>query len=366
MNKYVILRKGISRVTGAIREELYLKSSFDVTKPETIRGIINQRCNFKCQYCYCWQRTEYPEISITEWKNALLSLKDYIGSYTIQFSGGEPFLKKGFPDLLLSCRDNRIDWGVITNGSVFTQKIVEKIVAAEPLNIDVSIDSPENAVNDYVRGAKGSLNIISKGFSRLTKERAKKNGRFIIRVKPTITRQNFRTLPDLVTWAGVHGADFIDFAPVRPEPFWDKTTYSRLWIDKAQNPELNDVIEMLVQMKLNGAPIETPVERLRSYPEHFLGHSVQHGASPCRVGMRDYFIFNTGNVKVCWEYPVIGNVTTQSAKEIWEGEVARKLRSKTIACDKFASMVCANSCLSHRTLKQEAARALQIIRLPRT
>jgi hypothetical protein len=64
---------------------------------------------------------------------------------------------------------------------------------------------------------------------------------------------------------------------------------------------------------------------------------------------------------VCWEYPSLGNVTTQTAKEIWEGAKAREIRAQTVVCDKFATTVCANSCLTHRTFKQEASRLLRIV-----
>lgn len=329
MKKIVILKTGIRRAQGFIREEMYLKFGLEVTKPETIRGIVNQRCNYKCQYCYCWQRNEYPEISIADWQQGLLSLKDYIGSYLILFSGGEPFIKKGFVDLLEFCNRNHINWGVITNYSAFSQKIVERVVAANPSIIDISVDSPDAYINDVVRGAKDSLNSIGEGIKRLRAERSKNNGQFIIRIKPTITLQNLHTLPDMVAWALECGADTVDFSPVRPEPFWDKENYSKLWINELQINELYRVVQILIEMKKDGAPIETSIEKLLSFTDHFLMKEVRHGAIPCRVGMRDFHISPTGDVNVCWEYPVIGNITKQSAKDIWESNTALETWAQT-------------------------------------
>jgi MoaA/NifB/PqqE/SkfB family radical SAM enzyme len=230
MEKNTLIKLGIKRFIGATREEIYLKLHYDMTKPETIRGKINDRCNFKCPYCYCWQRTEYPEISVEQWQLALLSLKEYIGNYVIQFSGGEPFVKKGFIDLLKFCHTNEIDWGVITNGSFFSQRTIDIVVDAKPLNIDISLDSKETTINDFVRGAKNSVNIISNGIDKLCSTRLRRDAKFLLRIKPTVTLQNYRDLPKLVLWAIERGVDTVDFAPVRPEPFWSKETYSKLWL----------------------------------------------------------------------------------------------------------------------------------------
>ncbi len=359
----VLLKVGYQRAKGIVREKLYLQSGIDSTKPEKIRGLINQRCNYKCQYCYSWQREEYPEISIAEWQKGLLSVKEFIGGYLIQFSGGEPFVKKGFVDLLEFCHRNNINWGVITNGSAFTPKIVERVVAAHPFNIDISVDSPDALVNDFVRGAKDSVNTIGKGIKRLYAERSKRNSQFLIRIKPTVTLQNFSALPALVTWALECGADTIDFSPVRPAPFWDDGIYSNLWITKPKINELTQVVEDLIRMKNSGAPIETSIEKLSSFADHFLMKEVRHGTIPCRVGMRDFHINPNGEVEVCWEYPAIGNITKQSAKEIWESDKAREIRGVTVRCKKFGTTFCANSCLTHRTLNQEIKRLFQLVTL---
>jgi radical SAM protein with 4Fe4S-binding SPASM domain len=366
MDAFTVPRFVLRRLQGIVREQIYLTSDTDFTRPESIHGVVNQRCNFACQYCYSWQRTEYTEISIAQWQNALLSLRDYIGKYLIQFSGGEPFVKKGFIDLLTFCHSHEIEWGVITNGSAFNNKIVQRVVAADPVNIDISVDSSNAAINDDVRGSKGGLSNIEDGIQRLADERVKYNRRFLIRIKPTVTKKSFRFLPELVTWAAKHGADSIDFSPVRAEQFWTKKHYEELWLSSSDLKELNQIVQELLRLRDSGKRIETAPEKLIALVDHFHERKTFTGVSPCRVGMRDYFISPQGDVQVCWEYPSIGNVLTQSAKEIWEGTKAREIRAETVVCNKFGTMVCANSCLSHRTLRQEASRFVRIMAQGRT
>jgi len=338
-----------------IPEVLYLKTGHDYTYPLSIRGFVNERCNYKCKYCGFWRMTQYQdEMTIAEWQEALQSLKEFIGSYSIQFVGGEPFIKKGFIDLLKFCCANEIDWGVITNGSAFCDPVKAwKTAEAKPVNVDISIDSSIAEIHDSVRGVPGSLKQIESGIKLLRDARDRLKLKFPIRIKPTLHRFNVENLPDLARWSQEIGATTIDFSPVRPA-FGLSEIESDLWLKHEEDfYALERSIETLISLKRQGYPIETSEDKLRSFTDHFRGRRVYHGVSPCRTGLRDYHIQPNGDVTMCWFYPAIGNVKLSSAREIWQSEVARSLRSEMVSCTKFGSTTCANSCLSHRTILQQ-------------
>jgi MoaA/NifB/PqqE/SkfB family radical SAM enzyme len=284
MNKLTIPRVVMRCLEGIARERIYLTSGADFTRPESIRGCVNYRCNFECQYCYSWQRTEHLEISIAQWQEALLSLNTNIGKYLIQFSGGESFIEKGFIDLLTFCHAHGIEWGVITNGSALTQRMVENVVAANPVNIDISVDSASAAINDEVRGSEGALSKIEGGIKRLVDERTRQNRKFLIRIKPTVTRKTFRFLPDLVTWTSRQGADSVDFTPVRPQQFWTERHFQDLWLRNPELAELDQVVQELVRLKDSGARIETAHKKLLAFVDHFHGLKTYTGVSPAGSG----------------------------------------------------------------------------------
>jgi radical SAM protein with 4Fe4S-binding SPASM domain len=347
-----LIKLATRHITQTIPENLYLKTGYDLTKPLAIQGVINERCNYKCRYCKFWRLEQYrDEMTIAQWQAALLSLKKFIGSYTIQFNGGEPFIKKGFVDLLEFCHSKRIDWGVTTNGSMFDRQ-----------NIDISVDSADPNIHDFVRGIPGSLQKIERGIGFLREERDRLGLLFPIRIKPTIHQYNFRQLPELVEWAQRVGATTIDFSPVRPT-FDLLEIKSELWISIESDLEtLQQIVETLIVMKQQGASIETNDAKLRSFVDHFQGKEVRHGVSPCRVSLRDYHIRPDGNVISCWFHQPLGNVKTQSAREIWRGEQTRRLRAQMVSCKKFGEVTCANSCLSHRTLAQKIELGLLFLR----
>ncbi|MBW4618326.1 MAG: radical SAM protein [Cyanosarcina radialis HA8281-LM2] len=340
----------------SVAENIYLKTGCDLTRPLAIRGMINERCNYKCRYCNCWRMEEYQEeMTIAQWQAALLSLKEFIGSYFIQFAGGEPFIKKGFVELLEFCRTQGINWGVITNGSTFDRRTVERVVAAQPLKIDISVDSASSEIHDFARGVPGSLEKISQGIRFLREQKERQSLNFPIRIKPTVHKYNFRYLPELVEWSQQIGATSIDFAPVRPT-YGVSEIETDLWLQEEIDIEdLRQIVDRLLAMKERGMPIETSAAKLRSFPDHFRGKPIYHGVSPCRVGLRDYHLLSNGDVRMCWFYPTIGNVKTDSAREIWFSDRARELRAQMVNCKKFGSVSCANSCLAHRNLGQKFA-----------
>ena len=363
MDRAVLVRMGLRRVESIGRENLYLKTGLDTTRPESIACEVIERCNFKCQYCHYWRYEKYsPEMSIEEWKQALLSLKDFIGRYSIKFVGGEPFLKKGFVDLLEFCHEQALDWGVITNGFAFRSNITPRVVAAGPSNIDISVDSPDAEENDLVRGAPGSLENIEAGIRSLRSERDRLQAKFPIRIKPTISRINFRSLPKFADWLSKHGGTSIDFHPVHALPFWTSEMRERLWPTAEDCEEMREVIEQLIQQQQAGVPIETAPSSLRSFPDQFLGRVVNTNIpGPCRVGMRDLSIGASGEVAVCWEYAKLGNVRTQTVKDIWYSHIGRSVRKETVDCVSLGKE-CANSCKDHRSLAQDLRRGFLLLR----
>jgi sulfatase maturation enzyme AslB (radical SAM superfamily) len=104
VNLLELTRLGTHHVRNAVAEEVYLRTGHDATIPVSIYGEVIERCNYKCRYCDYWRRPNYrDEMSIEEWQKALLDLKEFIGHYHIEFSGGEPYIKKGFVDLITFC-----------------------------------------------------------------------------------------------------------------------------------------------------------------------------------------------------------------------------------------------------------------------
>jgi hypothetical protein len=98
-----------------------------------------------------------------------------------------------------------------------------------------------------------------------------------------------------------------------------------LQLDSSEISELEQVVLELLQLGESGAQIETAPEKLR-----FSG-ALSRAKDVCRgliLPRRDAGPAHlTGDVQDCSEYPSVGNISLQSAKEIWEGAKAREIRA---------------------------------------
>ncbi|OJW14710.1 MAG: hypothetical protein BGO49_17130 [Planctomycetales bacterium 71-10] len=358
MDLALIARLGLRHLSTVAPEALYLRTGVDVTRPTEIRALLTDRCNYACLQCGCWRRPEVDEMPAEGWIRAIESLGEFLGRYRIQFVGGEPFVKKGFLDILECCRRNRIDFGVITNGSAFKNlRVVERFVAAGPAHVEISVDGPTPELHDRLRAAPGSLAAITAGIRNLREARAAAGRSFPIRIKSTLNAANFRTAPDLVRWAEDRGATSIDFEPLRG---WTEEARGELWPTAAECDEMEGVIAELLAMQARGARIETSTYRLLRMPDHFRRLKVEPEVGTCRIGLRVYSIDPRGRVTSCGDFGAIGDASRQSAREIWTGEAARALRAETVACTKG----CPYGCMASRPILPTISRGLKVFMRP--
>jgi MoaA/NifB/PqqE/SkfB family radical SAM enzyme len=353
-------RLAVQHARNHAAEALYLHAGTDFTRPISFYGLINERCNVKCRYCEFWRLENYQkEMTIEQWRDALLSIKDFVGRYSISFSGGEPFMKKGFIDLLAWCREQDIEAGVTTNGSAFSRKMVARTVAARPLNVNVSCDGPDAVTHDYLRGWPGLFDTLSNGIVHFRAEQRAQGIDFPIVIKPTINKANFRLMPDIVRWAERVGATAVNFQPMhRSTP----ETYTELWVDSPDDfADLERVTDELCEMHAKGHAIVNKPEILKLMVPHFREERAPAKLGACRVGLRDFFIRTNGDVELCFFYPVVGNLREQSAREVWYGEKARAVRRQTVTCDKL----CLFTCLSQKTLADKIKMGARLLKSQR-
>lgn len=120
----------------------------------------NFRCNFRCATCNVYER-RVRELDAGEWARVFTSLGRAPAWLT--FSGGEPFLRRDLPDIVVAavaaCRPAVVN---IPSNGWFTGRVVqgvERICRAAPgtqLVINLSLDHHDPERHDAIRGAPGS------------------------------------------------------------------------------------------------------------------------------------------------------------------------------------------------------------------
>ena len=110
-----------------------------------LRVSVTDRCNFRCQYCMPAEGLpwlERAEILTFEEIARLVGLLSRMGVHDIRLTGGEPLVRRSFPQLvtMLAALPDVHDLSVTTNGFLL-ERDAEALVAAGVNRFNVSIDS---------------------------------------------------------------------------------------------------------------------------------------------------------------------------------------------------------------------------------
>ena len=121
-----------------------------VKRPTYAYITITSLCNSRCKYCGMWKNKKENEPTTKEWKIIINDLAK-IGSVTLTFSGGEPFIRKDLFELASHAKSLDLFTMVITNMSLFKKDHIEKIAE----NFDffgISIDTTYPEIYKEIRG----------------------------------------------------------------------------------------------------------------------------------------------------------------------------------------------------------------------
>ena len=91
------------------------------------------------------------ELPAAVWTAFLKELKDFSGTFSINFSGGEPLLQTDLFEILEFCQRERIIAGIITNGLLLNGTNAKRLIDCGVFNINVSIDSMSDDVHDAMK-----------------------------------------------------------------------------------------------------------------------------------------------------------------------------------------------------------------------
>ena len=352
MNATSLIRLGVKHTRGHLAERFLARTGVDFTKPLTFNANVEAHCNIRCRYCACWRHETYPaEMSLEEWQEILSSIKNLVGTYPISFTGGEPLLKPGILDLLQWCRQHGICAGITTNGALLSDKTVKQLVAAEPWNINISVDAANAEVNDYLRGRPGLFQQICANIRRLKRASRAAGVSFPIMIKPTVNVKNFRYLVELVEWAEQIGATAIYLQPMDR---WTPETYDELWIEESDMSDFIEVCEELVRLKRQGAAILNQESTIRLMVNHFREEKT---GIRCRCSMQNFSIEANGDVKISSCSPVVGNLRRNTAREIWYGPQASKFRADPERCQ----CLNVNTSATNKTLVDKVKMGLRLL-----
>ena len=110
-------------------------------------------CNFFCKHCGSSAGRKHfsNELTTEEIKKAFREIaEDYDAKQiTVAITGGEPLMRKDIFDVMGYASSLGFPWGMVTNGFMVNEEIVEKMKEAGMKTIDVSIDGIGKVHDDF-------------------------------------------------------------------------------------------------------------------------------------------------------------------------------------------------------------------------
>ncbi len=135
----------------------------------TFQWHITDQCNFRCSHCYQDSYTEpgasyEDQLLILEKLSAfVLACKKVHGKVRahINFTGGEPFVRKDFLKLLKATKAKRLfSFAILSNGYLLSDEGLSELKRLGPRFIQISLEGGRKT-NDRIRGKGSYTKIIS-------------------------------------------------------------------------------------------------------------------------------------------------------------------------------------------------------------
>ena len=172
-----------------------------VAPPRVIAWELTRRCPLRCVHCRAGADAagQSDELSPAQCRKVLASLAPAAGAVVI-FTGGEPLLREDLYDLAARAAEMGLRPAVATCGAGFTETTARRLLDAGVRTISVSIDGPDAASHDAVRGVGGAFQQTCRAV-----QWAREAG-LGVQVNSTLTADNAHRAGDLLALAVRLGA----------------------------------------------------------------------------------------------------------------------------------------------------------------
>lgn len=301
-------------------------------KPLYVKMKVFYGCNLKCEMCNHWRETREPPLPADRFEEIISELGS-LGTKKIHLSGGEPMLRPQIPEFVELASSLGIKVTMTTNGTLVDKAKAKRLVEGGLRGVNISIDSPLRKMHERIRGVEGAFKATTKAVRLFQRYRHK--GKLLIRINTVVSRTNYQTLESLPDLAHELGADGINLIPV------DDHCGEILSMRKKDIALFNEEIApRIAERALTLGLIVSDEEAFpfgRSESEVRMGRAGRYAfgyydRNPCYAPWTHSLVDFNGNVYVCCmtreRIPPIGNIRSQSFREIWEGAAYQRIRLK--------------------------------------
>ena len=312
--------------------------------PFTLDIKPTNKCNLNC--IFCPTKSEYEKLSRKELSDEqyITLIKDAVKAGVKEIyigGGGEPLIRKNlFLKLVGLIKKNNIRGILITNGTLFDEENIKKIIESNWDDIFFSLDGATSNTNNYLRAKKGAFEKVINNlvlFNKIKKQLGKEKP--VLHISMVLVNKNYKELPEMIKLMKKHNVESL---------FLQKFI---VWSDKSRKLELNcsQVKELPIYFeKAKKLAKEHGIAtNLNEFGNIYLGSQKNNGNNnqTCYMPFLYFCVRTDGVVQPCMSKSdiIIGDVSKQSPEEIWHGQKMEKFRKTLLSRKKhgFCETCCA-------------------------
>lgn len=178
-----------------------------MVRVEWLIWLITGRCNLNCKHCYASQYRGEVELGT---RDVIRVLNDAYaeGVEHVNFTGGEPILRKDMFKILEECKNIGLSSSLFTNSTIIDVKDAEKFSKLE-IPIYTSIEGPTREIHEKIRG-RNSWDKALRGIKLL------REYDIPFHINITITSLNWSFAGETLEKAVMLGANSVSIIPSMP------------------------------------------------------------------------------------------------------------------------------------------------------
>jgi radical SAM protein with 4Fe4S-binding SPASM domain len=307
-----------------------------------VQWHLTERCNLECTHCY-QSKEASPELSFSEIEEVLDEIAEMMDAWqekyavnlsrSLSLTGGEPFLRHDFHEILNACVQKGFDIYILSNGTLIDRELAKSLACRGVKGVQVSMEGPEH-IHDSIRG-RGSFRASVEGVHHLL------DSGIVVTLNTTLSALNADFFPDMIDLALSLGVQKLGFSRLVPSGrgagLIDKM------LDTVTVKELYEKIFSLPSGTLKIVSGDPIVSHMNCNADDSDAGNIMTGG--CAAGLSGFTLLADGTITPCRRLPVsLGNVKTDSLREVWAASPVleqlrdrRSYKGKCGQCAKWAS-----------------------------
>lgn len=313
--------------------------NYPLNKPTSIIFNITPNCVLKCKHCDIWRNKPEKQIGFNDAKKIIDNIYRWLGPFYLFFTGGEPLIIKDLPKILKYCHSLGISTHINSNASLVTEALAKKLVDSHLSAISISIDGAKSETHDLLRGVEGAYEKTINTIKLLNKYK-NKNSSPAIFVNTVIMKQNLDELIDLAQLGTLEKINGITYQCLLPNfgITHDSNNMLDLWPKKNKLVKtLNEIMNLVPKNKKILSTVQYLESAIKYYTDPDYIKTLE-----CTSGISSFIIDHKGDVKLCFQYPLIGNLFKQRSQDIWRNSIAQKQRQTIKRCSRPCKIMACN------------------------